>query len=119
MAVQASLVLTLLTPFAFRPTTHEERACRTLTSTEGADVVYVLTAHAALALLLKRLFLEDVGLSLAPLHIHTKRHTLLAEEEAPLAFVPQSQKQCKHPSLTCILIFLLNLVYWPSLWFIP
>lgn len=45
------------------------------TSAEGADVVDVLTAHAALPLLLKGLFLEDVGLSLPPLHTHAKTHT--------------------------------------------
>lgn len=45
----------------------------TFTSTEGADV-YVLTAHTALPLLLEGLFLEDVGLSLTPLHINTNTH---------------------------------------------
>lgn len=45
----------------------------TFTSAEGADAVYVLTAHNTLPLLLEGLFLEDVGLSLAPLHTH--RHT--------------------------------------------
>lgn len=45
------------------------------TSAEGADVVDVLAAHAALTLLLEGLFLEDVGLSLRPLcnkHTHGK-----------------------------------------------
>lgn len=43
----------------------------TFTSAEGADTVYVLTAHTTLPLLLEGLFFEDVGLSLPPLHTHT------------------------------------------------
>lgn len=51
----------------------------TFTSAEGADVVDVLTTHTALALLLEGLFLEDVGLSLPPLHVHTNTHTNKSE----------------------------------------
>lgn len=48
------------------------------TSTEGAHVIHVLPAHAALPLLLEGLFLEDVGLPLHRLHTEKReiRHKL-------------------------------------------
>jgi len=46
----------------------------TLTSAEGAHVIDALPTHAALPLLLERLFLEGVGLSFYRLFTHTQ-HT--------------------------------------------
>lgn len=68
---------------------------QTFTSAEGAHVVYVLTTHAALSLLLEGLFLENVGLSLPCLLTNTQKvfrfsmwYCLLPETlQEPLDFI--------------------------------
>lgn len=64
------------------------------TSAEGADVVHVLAAHAALPPLLEGLFLEDVGLSLSPLHTHTRKNEIQAQLETRYSTEPDVATQC-------------------------